>query len=467
VADARSVHRDGFRTMAAMLQARIRSWRALPALLGAACTLSPGPGAEPFAGQGPQVPEAGRATAVAASAGPRLPALDHEPLLGVLLASAPAVEIQLASETRLEAPGISARLGPGTIRVEATRGGWRIAGTSTGSGQPGRLVSGGEPIFSLDALPLFGAPQRLRLAGDLVLQPADGGLEVIERLPMETYLSGVVAAEMNPKWPAAALAAQALVARSYAAARWMERADQPWQLHWHFGVDMAYRGWSPENAAIAGAVARTRGEVLVYNGFPVLALFHASSGGRTEAFERVKPGVFAPDGKTPIAAAMPVVVDDAALLGAAGLGLSASHGQWKTDIPLPEVTRALAAWSKGARGRPVFGEVEGVSVLERHPDSGRVATVSVRHRLDGKTRFTSLAATDFRLAVSPVRIRSVWWDRCVIASKSPGYLVLEGRGFGHGCGLSQVSAWYLARRGESPESIVARFYAGARIERRY
>jgi SpoIID/LytB domain protein len=45
--------------------------------------------------------------------------------------------------------------------------------------------------------------------------------------------------------------------------------------------------------------------------------------------------------------------------------------------------------------------------------------------------------------------------------------VLEGRGFGHGCGLSQVSAWYLARQGEPPESIVGRFYAGARIERRY
>ena len=78
-----------------------------------------------------------------------------------------------------------------------------------------------------------------------------------------------------------------------------------------------------------------------------------------------------------------------------------------------------------------------------------------------------MLAADFRLAVSPVRIRSVYWERCVIASKSPGYLVLQGRGFGHGCGLSQVSAWYLAKRGESAERIVARFYAGARIEKRY
>jgi peptidoglycan hydrolase-like amidase len=284
---------------------------------------------------------------------------------------------------------------------------------------------------------------------------------------MEAYVARVVAAEMNPKWPASALAAQAIVARSYAAARWMERASEPWQLHWHFGVDMAYHGWSTSGESVARAIAATRGEVLMYGGFPVLALFHASSGGRTEAFERIKPGVFAPDGATPIAGAMPVVTDEAAEPGAAGLALDKTHGRWKTDLALPELTQALQRWSKAQAGRPPFGTVEAVSVLERHADSGRVARVSVRHRLDGAERFTALAATDFRMAASPVRVRSLLWDRCVIAAQPPGYLVLEGRGYGHGCGLSQVSAWYLATRGESPEAIVARFYAGARIERRY
>jgi hypothetical protein len=233
----------------------------------------------------------------------------------------------------------------------------------------GVLASGGRPIFTLDAIPEFGAPRTLRIAGDLLVSPAGAEVEVIERVRMEDYLAGVVAAEMNPKWPAQALSAQAIVARSYAAARWLERSDQPWQLHWHFGVDMAYHGWSAGNEALRAAIASTRGEVLMYRGFPVLALFHASSGGRTESFERVKPGIFGPDGKTPIAAAMPVVDDDAALPGADALGLSASHGHWKTDVPLPEVTRALAQWSAAERGRPRFGEVEGVSIAEKHADS--------------------------------------------------------------------------------------------------
>ena len=136
-------------------------------------------------------------------------------------------------------------------------------------------------------------------------------------------------------------------------------------------------------------------------------------------------------------------------------------------MPLPDVGAALQRWASEDKSRPRLGTLESVSIAARHDDSGRVKSVSLRHALDGKTRFTELAATDFRMAVSPVKIRSLFWDHCVIAAKEPGYLVLEGRGFGHGCGLSQVSAWYLAQQGEAPERIVARFYAGAKIERRY
>lgn len=396
-----------------------------------------------------------------------LPVLDREPILGVLIARAPQVTITLAAPTRLEGGGSTVNLPAGRITIEGLAGGWRLAGGATVLGEGILRGTPGRPIFALDAIPVFGKTVAVKLAGDLLIHPHQGQIEIIERVGMEEYIASVVAAEMNPKWPERALAAQAIVARSYAASRWMERNDQAWQLHWHFGVDMAYHGWRSDHDAVIRAIAPTRGEVLMFRGFPVLALFHASSGGRTEAFSRIKPGVFAADGRTSMADAMPIVEDPAALPGAAGLNLSASHGEWKADIPLPEVTKALQDWSAKARGRPTFGVVEGISIGERYADSGRVGTVSIRHRLDGQARFLTMAATDFRMAVSPVRIRSTWWDRCVIAAKAPGYLVLQGRGFGHGCGLSQVSAWHLARQGVSPEDIVARFYAGARIERKY
>ncbi|MEQ1891330.1 MAG: SpoIID/LytB domain-containing protein [Planctomycetota bacterium] len=431
-----------------------------------ACALPPAPQAPAPAREPAQArPTAPPAARPAAPPVARLPVLDHEPVLGVLIARAPRVVVEVRTSAELVAGNTRRTLAPGGYSFSAR------AGVLTLDGQSWResltLAGGGEPCFALDATPKFGPPRRLTLAGELVVRADGDELEVIERIPMEAYLASVVGAEMNAKWPAAALAAQAIVARSYAAARWMEKSGEPWQLHWHFGVDMAYHGWSESNATVARAIASTRGEVLMHAGFPVLALFHASSGGRTESFERIKPGVFAPDKKTPIAAAMPVVTDDAALLGAEGLKLSATHGRWKADLPLPEVGAALQKWASADKSRPRFGTLEAVSIAARHDDSGRVKSVSLRHALDGQTRFTELAATDFRMAVSPVKIRSLAWDRCVIAAKEPGYLVLEGRGFGHGCGLSQVSAWYLATQGESPERIVARFYAGAKIERRY
>jgi len=396
--------------------------------------------------------------------------LDHEPLLGILLARGPRLEITIETPAQLEVDGASVAIAPGKFVVEGRAGGWRPAGDTRLITSPGVLRHAGgiaQPAFSVEAIPAFGASVRLRLTGDLLIQPIRGEIQLIERLPMETYLAAVVAKEMNPSWPAPALAAQAIVARSYAAARWVERAADPWQIHWHFGVDMAYPGWRADTGKVAAAIAPTRGEVLMHKDLPVLALFHASSGGRTESFAVIKPGVLGADGRTPIAQAMPVVEDPAALPGAAGLGLAKSHGEWKTDIALPDVTAGLQSWAAKAGGRPTFGTVEAISVQDRQSVSGRVKSVAIRHQLHGKTQFTVMNATDFRLAVSPVIIRSTWWDRCVIAARPPGYLVLEGRGFGHGCGLSQVSAWYLAQQGETPENIVQRFYTGAHIERRY
>ena len=161
-----------------------------------------------------------------------LPALDHEPELRVFLARGPAVTVQVDARVRLEVAGGHASVGPGRLRFEAAPGGWRIAGAARVESGAGRLRGDGEPVFALDATPEFGKGRRLRLGGDLEVRAVDGQVEVVERIGMEDYLAGVVGAEMNARWPASALAAQAIVARSYAAARWMERQAETWDVHW-------------------------------------------------------------------------------------------------------------------------------------------------------------------------------------------------------------------------------------------
>ncbi len=80
---------------------------------------------------------------------------------------------------------------------------------------------------------------------------------------------------------------------------------------------------------------------------------------------------------------------------------------------------------------------------------------------------TAIPAKDFRLAVGANLVPSTWWDRCLVVKAKGGTLVLQGRGFGHGVGLPQVSAWELARSGVSADDIVSRYYTGTTIERKY
>ena len=107
---------------------------------------------------------------------------------------------------------------------------------------------------------------------------------------------------------------------------------------------------------------------------------------------------------------------------------------------------------------------------ERFADSGRVATLTITHKLDSKTRTFTMPAHHFRMAVSPMDVPSTSWDRCVMAKSRDGkstMLVLAGRGFGHGVGLSQVSAWQMAKDGVAAAAITARFYPGATLTKCY
>ena len=408
------------------------------------------------------------ATPIPAAPAPRiLPAIDHEPEIGVLLVRGSRVRFTLLAPGRLQTGAQGLDLPAGTVTAEATAGGWRLAGSGaviTGEGVITVSVAAGQAAFSTTLAPPFGKATTLKLSGRAVLSAQGGTVALIERLPMETYLAGVLPAEMNPAWPTGALAAQAIAARSYACARWMERFDQPWQLHWHYTVDMAYGGWSKPTPNVTAALAATRGRMLMTRGLPILALFHASSGGTTEAAGNLWPALRGPDGRTQIIAVMGVADDPAAVPGAKGLGLGATHQRWKADVPLATITAGLQAWAAEKPGvRPAFGTVTGVRTGRRFADSKRVATVIISHRRGKKTVDTAVPGNEFRLAVGPGVVRSTAWDRCVIAAKDGGTLVLEGHGFGHGVGLSQVSAWWLAQQGVSADQIVGRFYPGAEL----
>jgi stage II sporulation protein D len=109
----------------------------------------------------------------------------------------------------------------------------------------------------------------------------------VQRMALDTYVRGVVAAEVPASWPLAALEAQAVASRTYAltshagGARFDVYADTRSQV---------YRGVAAQTPQTDAAVAATAGQVVTYEGRPAITYFSASSGGHTENVENAFPG---------------------------------------------------------------------------------------------------------------------------------------------------------------------------------
>lgn len=116
--------------------------------------------------------------------------------------------------------------------------------------------------------------------GELIVYAYNKKLTVINRLPMEEYLLGVVPSEMPVSWNIEALKAQAIAARSYATANMNKRGSRGYDLV-DTPLDQAYGGASAETKKTNLAVIETKGIVLTYKGKVIPAYYHASSGGRT------------------------------------------------------------------------------------------------------------------------------------------------------------------------------------------
>lgn len=118
--------------------------------------------------------------------------------------------------------------------------------------------------------------------GIIMIQNKGGKLTVINNVPLEDYIKGVVPAEMPSGWSFEAHKAQAIAARSYALANLGKRAAYGYDLK-DTPEDQAYNGASAETPATNSAVEDTKGIVLTYNMKVINAYYSASAGGKTSA----------------------------------------------------------------------------------------------------------------------------------------------------------------------------------------
>ena len=255
-------------------------------------------------------------------------------------------------------------------------------------------------------------------------------LLLVNEVPLEDYIAGTVRAEASEKWPLEALRAVAVVARTYAV---FHQQRNPAKLY-HIvasSLHQNFAGRVPEGSPVWEAVRTTAGQVVTWQGSVFPAFYHSDSGGFTEPAHLV----FSGDGIPPL----PGVRDE--------FSLDSPNYTWSVTLPLAVVAERLR------QGGVDVGTITGLTVLERSA-SLRVVRVAVEH----SRGTTTLKGTDFRRLVGYDVLKSTL---VVPVLGRDGFVRFEGRGWGHGVGLSQFGAKGMAERGYAYTQILEYYYPGA------
>ncbi len=200
------------------------------------------------------------------------------------------------------------------------------------------VTSAGKKVRGTFSSPLtVTGPMPLQLAGhgsyqgSLVISADGSGVQTVNAVPLDDYVEGVVPAEMPSGWSMQALEAQAVAARTYAVTTGVQ--GNGYSLYDDTRSQM-YGGVGVETAATDAAVQATSGQVVTYNGQPVVTYFFSSSGGYTESVQNVWRGA-TPE---PWLQGVPDPYD-----GVAGN----PYHQWTRQMSVAAATRRLGSLVKG------------------------------------------------------------------------------------------------------------------------
>ncbi len=257
----------------------------------------------------------------------------------------------------------------------------------------------------------------------------------------EEYITGVVAAEMPALYELEALKAQAVAARTYAV-RNMQNGNTLEEMVKNGGqaynsIDEMKEKWRGNfdtyYSRIKSAVEDTRGEIMVYNGEPILAAFHAISSGKTETAENV----------------------------------------WETEEPyLKSVESPMDTTADGFTCQTVMTEEEVISKLQAKKPELSVAKGGFASQTQVIKRSKAGYIQEIQIGNVVFTGREV---REILGLRSSDFTITQKgnevifttRGYGHGAGMSQYGANCLAKEGKNYKEILEYYYTGINFEKSY
>ena len=265
----------------------------------------------------------------------------------------------------------------------------------------------------------------LKYSGVIEVWKGNNGLYIVNEVSLEDYIKGVVVAEVGSSWDIEALKAQAVVSRTYALYQKMNNGKMPYHLTSSVLHQVYKSGNVPES--IARAVNETKGEILTYEGKPIVAYYHSTSGGMTEdpaeAFGKSYPYL------KPVETSCEL----------------SPYFMWEKRIPVSDIEKASSSV-----------QIKDIAI-ESYTVSNRARTL----KIITESGEYSIPAKDLR--------KNLGWDKLpstMITNiiRAEDVYIFEGKGYGHGVGMCQWTALDLAKKGMSYREIISKFYPGTIIE---
>lgn len=263
--------------------------------------------------------------------------------------------------------------------------------------------------------------------GTLWLHHTGSAFTVVNRVSLEDYLAGTLGSEMSPSWEMEALKAQAVVSRSYVLHRLRRPSHKLYDVQSSV-ADQVYGGLLTETPRTREAVRSTSGQYLSYSGSPMKAYFHSRCGGTTARPEQVwqsrEPGQNR-NVACPYCRRYPF--------------------QWTVEVPETELKQIFKI---NASARYHFEPIRG--------PSGRVTDLE----LWANEKPSRLRSNQFRARMGYGRLKSTLFEW----TKTPGKIQFKGKGQGHGVGMCQWGARYLAQSGLAFKAILSHYYPQSHLD---
>ncbi len=302
--------------------------------------------------------------------------------------------------------------------------------------------------------------------GAIKVTAVNGAMSIVNEVPLEQYLYGVVPSEAVPSWPMPALEAQAVAARTYALYNMETNKMKAYDVK-PTTYNQVYNGAANEYSSTTKAVDNTKGMVMTYGGKPINALFHSDGGGYTENSENVW-GSYVPY-----------------LRGVKDFARNTSTSQWMVTTTRLGIQQKLESAGKGV------GTLKSIvlSSLGKRPlhvmdrgVSGRVKSATFigstgQRTVSGEALMDifNLKSTlfDFYVGKAPIGDIDGQSGKSIHTFGSGNQPVyIKGQGWGHGLGLSQWGAAAMAAKAglqdrQYYQTILNHYYSGIKLQRLY